>query len=767
MTTETANHKSDAAGAYRRQRLQDGRACLQAALEYLQKYNLCPVVLCPPDHVGVGEKHPKKCTNPGKVPLVPWKELQERLSTESELARWWEDHPDGNVGCILGPVSGVVRLDVDGPGAEVMLQDYSGGDLPLTWEFTSGRENGGRGLLYGIPPGVVFQTTPQTTEQEKEELRFQAKGAQTVLPPSRHKNGVLYQWKPGRSPRDMPLTPAPDWMVKRWGGLGNGQQKKKEEPLQDGEKILEGKRDTVLTSMAGAMRRRGLCKEAMAAALLVENEKRCEPPLEEEQVRKIAESVSRYKPEDTVLIYIRQTGRVPERAKVAGEIRFTDLGNAKRLAFWFGDDLRHCHPWGKDLVWVNNRWEHDATGQVDRWAKDTVALLHSEAEQVADVTARQNLIRFALKSEDSRRLRAMVTLVRSEPGIPVLPGELNRDPWLLNCLNGTLDLRTGKLGPHAKNDLITSLAPVEYHRGAQCLTWQQFLYGIFPRRESIIRYLQKLLGYALTGDVREQILAVFWGTGANGKSTLINTVLDLLGEDYAIKASRDLFMDRKQDNHPTQLARLYGKRLVVAVESQEGARLDESLVKELTGSDPVPARRMREDPWQFNPTHKAIQVTNHKPEIRGTDHGIWRRVRLIPFTVRIPDDLQDKRLPEKLRAELPGILNWLVQGCLAWQAEGLEAPEEVLAATREYRNSQDVLGEFLLECCTVHPDLKIRAGALYARYREWSEKGGEHPINQRRFGEAMTERGFQREVSNGIWYRGLGPLEVSQDARGG
>jgi putative DNA primase/helicase len=227
-------------------------------------------------------------------------------------------------------------------------------------------------------------------------------------------------------------------------------------------------------------------------------------------------------------------------------------------------------------------------------------------------------------------------------------------------------------------------------------------------------------------------------------------------------------MAKKQDQHPAQLARLFGKRLVVCVETHEGARLDEALVKELTGGDPITARGMREDPWQFYPTHKPILITNHRPEIRGTDEGIWRRPRLIPFTVHFwnPDDpenrdrqlpprlMQDKRLAEKLRAEHPGILAWCVQGCVDWQRYGLQTPDAVKVATKNYRSDQDVLGAFVQECCVTGADYQCKASELYLRYQRWCETNGEkNPVSQRKFGEALTERGFERFTNNGTRYR--------------
>jgi putative DNA primase/helicase len=262
------------------------------------------------------------------------------------------------------------------------------------------------------------------------------------------------------------------------------------------------------------------------------------------------------------------------------------------------------------------------------------------------------------------------------------------------------------------------------------------------------------------------MLAILWGAGANGKSTFIGTILAMLGDDYAVKAGRDLFLVRKQDNHPTQMARLFGKRVVACVETQDNGRLDEALVKELTGGDAIAARRMREDVWQFLPTHKALLVTNHRPEIRGTDHAIWRRIRLIPFAVVIPDDRQDKELAEKLKVELSGILAWAVRGCLEWQRYGLRCPDAVKAATASYRDEQDILGGFLADCCLVHQDAKARAGELYASYVAWCKRTGETEVPQRAFGLALRERGFRDSRGSGgtRFWTGIGTRSDTSDA---
>jgi len=272
----------------------------------------------------------------------------------------------------------------------------------------------------------------------------------------------------------------------------------------------------------------------------------------------------------------------------------------------------------------------------------------------------------------------------------------------------------------------------------------------------LITFLQRAVGYSLTGSVAEQVLFLLWGTGANGKSTFVNAVLDVLGNDYAMQAPDGLLTVKKGDAHPTERADLFGKRFVSSIEIEDGARLAESMVKQLTGGDSIRARRMREDHWQFTPTHKLWMAANHKPTIRGTDHAIWRRVKLVPFVVTIADADQDKGLGEKLKGERAGILAWSVRGCLDWQKNGLGNPDAVRQATAEYRGEMDVIGAFVAECCIENDRFTAKASTVYAAYSKWCQANGEYAVNQRRFGLAITERGIERYTNNGIWYRGLG-----------
>lgn len=390
----------------------------------------------------------------------------------------------------------------------------------------------------------------------------------------------------------------------------------------------------------------------------------------------------------------------------------------------------------------------------------------------------QAVQKWCLQSESASRINAALDLARSEEGIPILPGELDRDPWLFNCPNGTLELKTGVLREHRREDLITKLCPTPYESRAMCDSWLRFLDSIFQKNEDLIVFVQRLLGRCLTGDVSEQILPIFWGAGSNGKTTLLNTVAGVLGSDYVITANEDLLTRARGERHPTELAQLFGVRLVIASETEEEVPLNEKRIKALTGGERIRARRMREDHWEFNPTHKLILVTNHKPRVRGRDHAIWRRLRLVPFEVcfwdqdepknqdkQLPPELRaDKQLPARLRQEYPGILAWLVQGCLDWQSEGLTLPDAVQLATAAYREAEDQLTQFVTECCmTGHGDYRVRSSDAYTAYARWAKRVGEHVHTQRAFCNEMTQR-YEKQCSNGVWYKGVALTPDEQEA---
>jgi putative DNA primase/helicase len=435
----------------------------------------------------------------------------------------------------------------------------------------------------------------------------------------------------------------------------------------------------------------------------------------------------------------------------------TDLGNAKRLVQAHGDDMRYVPNLGW-LVWDGVRWCRDATGEVVRRAKRTIRDLYREAQATDDEHRRPVLVVHALRSESVSRLRAMVTLAESEGRVVSTVDDFDAKPWLLNLNNGTLDLKSGKLREHRRGDRLTQCAPVEHDAEATCPQWLAFLSRTTGDDQELVAYLQRIIGYALTGLTTEQCFFVLYGIGANGKSTFLVTLQAMLGE-YAKQAAPDLFTIREGEQHPTGMADLRGSRMVVCTETERGKRLAESLVKQMTGGDRVKARFMRQDFFEFTPTHKIFLATNHKPKVLGSDHGIWRRVRLIPFEVTIPSHKQNKHLVEELTKELPGILNWAVEGCLQWQSHGLVPPRVVDHATKGYQAEMDVLSGFLATCCVVSPLAHVTAKDLHGAYTSWASKTDMRVLSQRALGLALGERGFRNERadhSNPTIWRGLG-----------
>jgi putative DNA primase/helicase len=441
------------------------------------------------------------------------------------------------------------------------------------------------------------------------------------------------------------------------------------------------------------------------------------------------------------------------------EKHLTDRGNAQRVVERHGHELRYCHPWKSFLAWDGKRWRLDDTAEAVRRVKETQAALYAwAAEQLKELGEADEedqekksqagkllkLLKHCLAWESQKAIEYCLKSITSEQGIPILPAELDADPFLLNVHNGTIDLRTGKLREHRQPDFLTKLAGTEYHENAACPLWMSCLRFWMNDNDDLIGYLRRVIGYLLTGSVDEQCLWLFHGSGANGKSTLLLILLALLG-DYAWQSVADLLMMKKNETHPTERADLFGKRLVATIETEEGQRVAEALMKQLTGGDKVTARRMRQDFFSFTPTHKIIMAANHKPRIQGRDYAVWRRIKLVPFEATIGEEAKDKRLVQKLKGELPGILAWAVRGCLEWQKAGLGEPDEVRQATTAYQAEQDLLAAFIAEVCFVHRDAKAQASVFFAKYQEWS---GDHRTTQKTFTELMEGKGYRSEASD-------------------
>ncbi len=425
-------------------------------------------------------------------------------------------------------------------------------------------------------------------------------------------------------------------------------------------------------------------------------------------------------------------------------IHRTDMGNARRLASAYGSRIRYCPGLGF-LVYDGRVWISDNASLIQQYAKDTVRLMYQQAADITDSTERRDAIEFALRSENASRLQAMIQLLLSEPGISISHDIFDRDPYLFNVPNGTLDLRTGTLRPHNPSDYITKMGGVPYDPDATCPLWEKTVCECADNDDNLIAFLQRFYSYCMTALTKEQVWALFYGGGENGKGVETDTLAYVMG-NYCVNTPAETFLETKGGAIRNDLARLRGARLITASEPPAKNKFDPAVLKSFTGQDPITARFLHKEFIEFKPVGKIIFSANHRPDVRDTSHGFWRRMLLVPFIRKFSGKSKDKDLREKLQQEGPGILAWLVRGCLAWQREGLNPPQSVIEAVSSYRNATDVLADFIEGECTIERDSKVAKAELYGRYIDFcEEKKIKRPLSRQKFNEDLCGRDGIRE----------------------
>ena len=468
-----------------------------------------------------------------------------------------------------------------------------------------------------------------------------------------------------------------------------------------------------------------------------------------------------YSPKNSYSASFKQ-GEVNAQTEQTGQrlYSFDDTGNAQRFVDLFGDKVRYCYT-DKRWLWYDGRkWCTDMTGAVKRLADKAVACMSAELKVYEQTDADEGtdmakaFEKHMKSSRSNKSKNAMLNEVMHH--VPILPSQLDRYKAALNTPGGVIDLKSGALASHDPKNYFTKITAVEYSENADCPRWLAFLDDIFRKDKDLIRYVQKAVGYSLTGSTTEQCAFFLYGTGRNGKSTFIDIIRDIFG-DYAANIQPETIMVRSNQSTAinSDIARLKGARLVTSVEPNEGVRINEGLLKQLTGDDTVTARKLYGDEFEFKPEFKLWMATNHKPVIRGTDTGIWRRIHMIPFTVQIPEEKIDRRLKYKLSAELTGIFRWAVEGCLLWQKEGLKMPRAVLEEVREYRREMDVISAFVEDKCTVGKGLSVQSSALYAAYLRWADSGNEYKMSNTKFGLEIAKRFEKVKGRKYNYYSGL------------
>ena len=371
--------------------------------------------------------------------------------------------------------------------------------------------------------------------------------------------------------------------------------------------------------------------------------------------------------------------------------------------------------------------------------------IYAYADLLPEGDERKALIQHAVRSENGTKIKLLVQLAAGMKELIVSPDDWDADPWLLNCRNGTINLKTGELQPFNKANHITRICGTGYDPNCPIPLWKSLFMTITKGDQQYERYMQKALGYALTGDISEQVMFVLYGTGSNGKSTLLNIFSKVLG-DYSQSSSSEAFMMKKNENVNNDIARLKGARFVTAIEMEENKRLAEALIKSMTGGDKVVTRFLYGEFFEYVPQFKVFLAVNHKPVIRDTTNSIWRRLKLMPFVNTFTEKDRDKHFADKIIAkEMPGILAWAVEGCLMWQKEGIPDPPVVKRATAEYRTEMDSFATFFEECCDVREDGRVSNKMLRSTYDEWCRDNGEYALSQRPFSQKLIEMGFVKK----------------------
>jgi P4 family phage/plasmid primase-like protien len=653
------------------------------------------------------------------------------------VRQWWEETPDANIGIVTGEASGLLVLDVDvkkGAKGRESLSSIKG--LPPT--LTAQTPTGGWHLYFAVEGPIRSRIGLLPG------LDIKAEGGYVVGPGSQI-DDIPYEW----IDPEAHLIAVPEallTLVKNTNGHGPAA------PLGHGEEIPEGLRNASLASMAGTMRRRGMEYDEIVAALKVTNAKRCRPPLPEREVETIADSISKYPASNG-------SGPEPEQEPPDGATAedeamppgFTDDALAMDFTARHAQDWRYVAAWGHWLHWDGSCWRKETTLR----AYDLARLICREA------SARCRKPKIAAKVASAATVAAVERLARADRGHAATVDQWDRDTWLLNTPDDTIDLRTGASRPHERSDYATKTAAAS-PRGAPS-TWISFLNDVTGGDGELQRYLARMAGYALTGVTTEHALFFLYGTGANGKSVFVNTLSAVFG-DYATNAPMDTFMETRSDRHPTDLAGLRGARLVTAIEVEKGKRWAEAKIKSLTGGDKISARFMRQDFFDYKPQFKLLIAGNHKPAIRDVDEAMRRRLHLIPFTVTIPPEKRDKTLPERLLAERDGIMAWAIDGCLEWQRIGLNPPSSVVSATQEYFEAEDAMGRWIGECCSLEPNAVATTGMLFDSWKGWAERSGEYVGPMKRFAEDLENRGFPKWRQPGTGLRGFRGIGLAAEA---
>ncbi|MEI9940051.1 MAG: phage/plasmid primase, P4 family [Pseudomonadota bacterium] len=745
--------------------------------------------------------YPASATHKAPVGKRPrcWHGHNDATTDEAQIERWWSEpergdpdawqcSPDNNIGIAVPDGMVIIDLDPRNGGWETFdkVEAECGADWINTLTVDTG--GGGKQFYLSCEPGRKFP--PNLNAHFGPGIDLKQCGGFVVAPPSTHKSGGVYAWDPStgdieaapawltllsKVKANSDVAPAPE--VPDGAELDDRMRAKLDQAIEAIEPFyVDGEKHYLALAIGGYLRNKSW--PAVAAKYVVS-----QLPSEDYNGR-IADAVwawgpGVHHPRGAAELRERWIELLPlldeifksafkgrktkgsdgaqwdrpaaetadsdqaDQAKKPSDMR-TDIGNARRLVRGHGDRIRYFEARKVWYVWDGARWKADNTGEIVRAAKEAAESLWEEAKEVADDEKQKAAFAWAAKCQDRQRLTNMIELAKSEPGIPVTAADLDAHPWLLNVQNGTLDLRTGELLEPDPALLMTKCCATHYEPGARSDLWEAFVKRTTGNDAELAAYIQRSLGYALFGAWREKAFWFGYGPPDGAKSTLLGVTGDVLGDYHVAAAASTWMVQNNVGGNRGDITRLLGARFVTSLEIRPGLRLDEELVKKVTGGDTIVAAGKYENDIQFQPTFALWMGANDRPTIRDDDEGTWSRVRCVPFTNPVPEHEKDRQLREKLTSaeHAPAVLAWLVAGCMAWQREGIGKCAAVTSATQAYRADMNRAGTFFEDCCELSPGHETSARAMRHAYDQWCKANSVRaPLAAKAFGQRLRALG--------------------------
>ena len=655
----------------------------------------------------------------GKIPAVlAWQKVASK--DPKKIAELFSVKHTG-IGMVTGKASMITVIDLDTKNNGFQTLENLGLELPAT--VTVNTPTGGKHYYFQYD-GRLKTTSSLFHALSGVDIRNDS--GQVIMPESIHPNGGKYEFESDQGLGEIPLARIPEDFID--AALGNKEEIKKKFVLP---KVIDnGQRNETLFKFASQLRFKGLEKEQILEELRTVNSERCKPPYDDNELVPIAESACKY-----------EKGEEPLSDD---EVIYSDIYNAEVFTEMMGGKIRWCRDYGGWFIYNGKIWENDGNDQIKKYG---IAVSKEIAQRMRSLSRKANFKSNLTKIHSDAGINSMVSCAKAFLGC--LVENFDNKEYLFNCENGTFDLNTNVFIDFKPDDLLTRKSNVVYDPHAKAPRWNQFLEEVFLGDQELIKYMQRVIGYSMTASTREHCMFILYGHGRNGKNIFTEAIAGVLG-DYALNCPSSMFVQKQNPGIPNDVARLKGARFVSASETNMNVNMDEELIKQLTGNKIITARFLNKEYFDFEATFKIFLATNHKPNIRGTDTGIWSRINMIPFNLTVTPDKDDKNLAQKLLAEQSGIFNWMIEGYNQWRENGLKPPAVVREATQTYRDEEDDIGQFIKAECIVDKAGFIALGEFRERFKVINGyyKGA------KTLSEYMMRKGYKFEGDNRVYNNG-------------